>query len=87
VAEQFHTFYESDWGGEQAARARRDSLRGDLVARDRTVVRGTVQHPVFGRGFEVWSHWAGDIGGGQDYRVTPMETITQTPPSLVYAEG
>lgn len=90
MGETYSTFYQSDWGSEAAARAARDALRTRLVQNGgaQGIVRGTVNHPLYGRGFEVCAFRGngGHSGDLRDLRMMPTGFDTQRPPSLVDVE-
>ena len=80
----FETFYEKDWG--QEARAARDERHRVLASVHGigVVVKGTVDHRVFGRGYEVFRF---SRVNEADIRVTPNGVrIQKLPPVLVKTE-
>ena len=85
-ADVFETFYVSDWGSEHNARKARDHRRLTVIRTEgaSAVCRGTVHHPAFGPGFELWYVRASDRT--DDVRITPRERWPQLPPRLVAHE-
>lgn len=88
TAETFETFYAKDWGSASRARSFRDQRRRALVETSGKsgVVRGKVEHPAHGEGFEVWYCRPADESSVRDLRVAPDFREQQTAPHLVLTE-
>ena len=91
MPETIWTWYEQDWpdARKRRDRAREDLMKGNVRSNGRQLhsgawglVRGEVQHPLYGRGHEVWFTHGGDSALA-DMRMLVDGPVPQSPPAHV----